>query len=262
MGSPAIVKQQMLHKYLGMEFKTSKSGKCFIVDYVKTTDVTVIFYEPFCIVKCRLKNLKTGKVSNPLLPTVHNIGYMGIGKFNSKNNSAYSVWGGMFTRAYNTKFEEIQPTYKDVVISRIWWDFQNFAEWCYRQQGFNERDDKGNKFQLDKDILVKGNKIYSPETCCFVPQEINTLLLLRKSSRGCTPVGVRYVKKSKKYISSIIIAGLGRKYLGSYDTSEEAFKVYKEVKESHIKEVAKKWEDKIDPKVYEALIDFEICIDD
>ena len=262
MKSQSFVRSRMLDTYLGKEFETTKSGKCFIVDYVTSTDVTVAFYAPICFVKCRLSNLKDGRVFNPLTPVVCDRGYMGVGGFNSKNNKAYAIWSGMFTRAYNPNFEKIQPTYKDVEVCEEWWDFQNFAKWCHNQKGFMFKDYKGNNYHLDKDILVKGNKVYSPETCCFVPQEINSLFALRGNMRGNYSLGVRYSVKSKKYIASRNDVLFGRKYLGSYNTEEEAFQAYKADKDDYIKSLAEKWKGKIDDKAYQALLDWKVEITD
>lgn len=258
MATHAEIKQKTLHKYLGKEFETTKSGKCFVVDYVSITDVTVAFYNPICFVKCRLFNLKSGKVSNPLAPVFHGRGYMGIGDFTSKNNKAYSVWSALLTRSYNKNFVKVQPTYEGVEVCEEWYNFQNFAHWFHGQKGFNMLDDKGNKFQLDKDILGKGSKTYSPQNCCFVPQEINNLFTRSKSRTTNLPRGVTLISKLKKYK-----AAFGdKKYLGAYDTPEEAFEVYKKAKEAHLKDLAEKWKDKIDNRAYQALISYEVNITD
>jgi len=112
---------------------------------------------------------------------------------------------------------------------------------------------------LDKDILVKGNKIYSPETCAFVPTVINNLFTSRVSKRGKYPIGVsvsgsRYrvtmTKDNKQY------------FFGAYGTPEEGFQAYKNAKETYIKEVAELWKDKIGMRVYEALINYTVEITD
>ena len=112
---------------------------------------------------------------------------------------------------------------------------------------------------MDKDILIKGNKIYSPETCCFIPQEINTIFGNREKSRGKYPIGVRL--SGKKYHARLF---KNKKYyhLGTFDTPEEAFQAYKVAKEVYIKEVADKWRKKIIDKVYQAMINFQINITD
>ena len=53
-----------------------------------------------------------------------------------------------------------------------------------------------------------------------------------------------------------------KKTLGYYITAEEAFYAYKQAKEAHIKEVANKWKDQIDIRVYEALMKYEVEIMD
>jgi hypothetical protein len=128
--------------------------------------------------------------------------------------------------------------------------------------GFNEKDNKGKAFALDKDILVKGNLVYSENTCCFIPREINNLLLTSKKLRGEFPMGVQRTKSSvERFIATLSKNGTPCR-LGTYDTPEEAFTVYKAAKEDYIKEVAEKWRDKIDVRVYEALMNWSIEITD
>lgn len=243
---------------LGEEFNTTKSGKCFVVDYKNSTNVLVAFYNPVCFVKTRLCLLRNGKVKNPLMPHVLGVGVIGIGKYGSrKDNKVYALWRNMLTRAYDARFHIKQPSYQDVTVCDEWLNFQNFAEWCYSQKFFNFKDDNGRSYQLDKDILVKGNKVYSPETCCFVPHEINSLFLLRKSLRGEYPIGVSYNKQNRKF--DMCLTHLGKKLSRSlHETPEEAFKAYKEAKELCIKEIAEKWKDKLDAKVYKSLLRYEV----
>ena len=132
-------------------------------------------------------------------------------------------------------------------------------------KNINEQDIKdflGNcikEFALDKDILLKGNKIYSPETCCFVPQEINNLFIKRLRGRGKYPIGVSLNKG--KYFSEIS-CGNTRISLGYFDTPQEAFQAYKTAKEAYIKEVADKWRGQITEQVYEAMYNYKVEIDD
>lgn len=112
-------------------------------------------------------------------------------------------------------------------------------------------------WHLDKDILVRDNKVYYPETCCFVPSEINKLLSVKKSNRGKYPPGVTLRKDGKRFQSRVTKYG-ERVCLGLFNTPEEAFQVYKEAKEKYIKEIADKWKGFIEPKVYKALYEFEI----
>ena len=135
-------------------------------------------------------------------------------------------------------------------------DYQEFANFWhkdeFRQSGWH----------LDKDILVRDNKEYGPETCCFVPYDLNCLLTARTLHRGDSLIGVHLRKDNGKYHAQCQDGSGKQAYLGQYDTQEEGFLVYKDFKESIIKERAEKWKAQISPKVYDALISWEIRITD
>ena len=118
---------------------------------------------------------------------------------------------------------------------------------------------------LDKDILCKGNKVYSRETCIFVPERINTLFVKRDKSRGKDPIGVSDLPSGN--YQAICSDGYGKlDYLGTYSTKEEAFRVYKEYKEKVIKEVIDSYEGKIPEPFYSrlktAMYNYKVEIDD
>ena len=242
---------------LGKEFQTKRNGKCFIIDYKGYNNVLVKFYEPSCEVNCQMQALKNGNVSNPLHPSVYNKGFIGVGKYSSKDEGLYYLWKSMLLRSYDDKYHEKYPTYKDVEVCDEWLNFQNFADWCSNQKFFNAKDEKERSYHLDKDILVRGSKIYSPDTCCFVPSEVNTLLLKRDKSRGSCLIGVSKCKTTGNYLAQIRHKGKFV-YLGYYSTENEAFQAYKKAKEDYIKEVAEKWRKKIDDKVYQALLTYQV----
>lgn len=243
---------------LGKEYETKKCGKCFIIDYQSYNNVAVAFYEPFCVVMCTLGALQKGHVSNPMFPTVLGKGYIGVGSYNSKNcGRAYKLWKGVLYRCIRSD----QPAYTDVTICDEWLNFQNFAEWCFNQKFFNAKDDKGVSYQLDKDLLIRGNKIYSPDTCRFVPQVINALVITNSSRRGEHPIGTSYVKKVSKFACEHRYSE-GSKFLGHFDTSEKAFEAYKKAKESYIKEVCYYWKDRVDSDIYESLMGWVVNMDD
>ena len=120
--------------------------------------------------------------------------------------------------------------------------------------------------QLDKDILKKGNKVYSPETCIFVPRRINSLFIKSDKARGRYPIGVTLRKDNGKYRSQCDVQyeEEPRKQiqLGQFDTPEEAFYAYKQFKENYIKEVADIYKPYIPEKLYEAMYRYEVEIDD
>ena len=250
-------------KLLGKEFKTLTSGSCFIIDYKGTYNVTVEFKNPHYICNTTMSRLKVGKVKNRLLPSVCGKGFIGEGIYNSSNSRPlYNLWKGMITRCYTDSTSLNLEVYKDVTVCDEWLDFQNFAKWCISHPFYKSKDDNGKSYQMDKDILVRGNKVYSPDTCCFVPQEVNCLLLFSDKSRGDLPLGVSYVKHLRKYRADISRKKISDRVLGYYDTPEEAFEAYKAKREWYIKDVANEWKDRIDERVYQALLNYEVHIDD
>ena len=147
-------------------------------------------------------------------------------------------------------------TYDDCTVSANFKHYPYFKEWYFKQIGHDQES-----WELDKDILVKGNKVYSEDTCCFVPKDLNNLLTHRKKDKGLYPVGVSYKPRINRYIAQI------RKFkkvihLGCFATPEQAFYAYKQAKEAYIKEVAELYKDQIDIRVYEALMKYEVDIND
>lgn len=174
---------------------------------------------------------------------------------NEDIHDAYCCWVSMLRRCYDNKYHLLKPTYKDCVVCDEWRYFSKFKRW------FDENNIKG--YHLDKDILIKGNKYYSPETCCFVPPEINTLLLNDKSKRNKKELPVGVSKCGNGYRSRISCKNKIIE-IGTFDTPEEAFYAYKEAKEAYIKEVAQEYFDKgrITKRVYDALMKYEVEITD
>ena len=118
-----------------------------------------------------------------------------------------------------------------------------------------------NDVHLDKDILVKGNKVYSEATCCFVPKEINSFYTKANKIRGLFAIGVSFDKSSQKFIAGLSIEGK-YKILGQYDNEWSAFLAYKQAKENRAKELAEKWRGQIDDRVYEKLINYKVLLTD
>ena len=143
----------------------------------------------------------------------------------------YRVWRGVLERCYYSKRHVKHPSYIDCTVAAEWFSFMSFRAWMETQ------DWKGK--DIDKDILVPGNKRYSPETCLFVSHSINMLLNDNKLKRGNLPLGVSFFRRDKNYMAFISIYGKG-KNLGRYATPVEAEAVYKKAKSAHIKEIASK----------------------
>src|SRR5699024_3966388 len=115
-----------------------------------------------------------------------------------------------------------------------WHDFQEFALW-YDSHPYSKSG-----YDIDKDILVSGNKVYSPETVCLVPRDLNMLLTSATRARGEFPQGVTYYEPTNKYAARIRINGKS-KHLGYYETPDDAYEVYKKAKEANVKRMADLW---------------------
>lgn len=187
-------------------------------------------------------------------PVMCGIGYRGLEGVDCTAES-YIKWHDMINRCYNAKFHERQPQYKGCTVCEEWLNYSNFKVW------YDQHKVPGMSLDLDKDILFKGNKVYSPETCCFVPHAINTLFLSKKADRGAYPIGVSYDKSKGKFRAEMSFMGEQIK-LGTFDTAESAFARYKEYKEDLIKDMAEQYSEQIPDKVYNAMMGWKIKIND
>lgn len=169
----------------------------------------------------------------------------------------YGLWNRIRYCCYGNHPKK-NLSYKGCSIAPEFYSFQAFAEWVNGQIGFKEG------FQLDKDLLVKGNRIYAPDRCVFLPLELNSILIRNSHKRGNLPIGVTlnpYNKTKTDYWASIK-KGKKNYRIGLYSTVEEAFFAYKKAKEAEIKEVAQKYKGIIDPRAYAALMNYTVEITD
>ena len=249
---------------VGKVCKSKLSGDFKIVKYNNNRNVEIQFINTGYETTVQLVQVKSGNVKDPHLPSVHGIGVFGIkypSKINGVQTREYKLWTHMLERCYSDGFKKKQPTYEGCEASENFKSYEYFYEWCNKQIGFSN-DGNGNPFHLDKDLLVKGNKVYSENVCVFLPQEINQLLVKRTASRGKYLIGVHWCNTKKVFVAQVSKNKGVPEYLGSFNTELEAFNAYKQAKESFIKEQAEKWKGKIDPRAYEALMNYKVNIDD
>ena len=250
----------------GEENINSFGSKMFVVEYRNNKDIDVYFPEYDWTYKhCNYNNFKRGEIKCPYEPRYFGMGYLGEGEYkmseNGKNNLWFKIWHHMLMRCYDPKYHEKYPTYKDCRVEDYLLNLQNAAEW-YSE---NYYEVPGEVMCLDKDILNKGNKLYSRDTCIFVPQRINKLFVKSDKSRGKNPIGATELPSGNYKVRCNNAYGK-QIPLGTYSTKEEAFKVYKEYKERVIKEVIDSYEGKIPEPFYsrlrEAMYNYKVEIND
>lgn len=230
-----------------------------VIDYINSDNVYVQFDNGY-ITKTSWNNFNKGNIKSPYCKTFRGIGYLGEGKY-SCDDIWYDYWRAMIERVH-IKNDNFHRTYVNVTIYEEWYNYQCFAKWA--EENYYEIDNY--KMELDKDILVKGNKIYSPNTCVFVPDIMNVLLLKSDKSRGDLPIGVYWHERDQEYRAQCsYVTDYGEcknKWLGGYDNPEDAYYAYKAFKEEYIKKVANKFKKNIPEKLYNALYNYEVEITD
>ena len=249
---------------VGKVCKSNLSGDFKILKYNNNRNVEVQFLKTGYETVVQLGNIRNGEVKDSYLPSVYGVGILGT-KYPSKVNGVitkeYDLWSSMLERCYSTTLKKKYPTYEGCEVSDNFKYYEYFYEWCHKQIGFGV-DGNGNSFQLDKDLLVKGNKVYSETVCVFLPNEINSLLTKRTASRGEYLIGVSWSNPHKSFVARVNKNKGESEHLGLFNTEIEAFNAYKTAKESFIKEQANKWKDKIDERAYNALMNYTVEITD
>ena len=231
-----------------------------MLKYNDTANVEIQFLNTGFEMVARLDHIRNGNVKDHYVPSVHGIGVVG-NKYPSRVNGVvtkeYILWQSMLQRCYSDSFKKKRPTYEGCEVSDKFKSYEYFYEWCHNQIGFGECG-----FQLDKDLLVKGNKVYSENTCVFLPKEINVALTKCTASRGEHLIGVYWHKRNKAFVGMVNKNKGTQEHLGYFKTELEAFKAYKQAKESFIKEQANKYKSQIDDRAYNALMNYTVEIDD
>ena len=234
------------------ETNTNKYGTVMkIIEYNKNSDIVVEFQDEHkAKVHTTYTNFTRSQVRNPYDKTVYDVGYLGEGKYKvyidqEHLEPVYNVWRTLLGRVCTEKHRKRFPAYADCKVCDEWLCYQNFAEWWNENMYHigNER------MHLDKDILVKGNKFYSPDTCLIVPQRIN-MLFLQKPNKYNLPSGISPMANNRYR------AEYNGKKVGNYDTLEEAIQAHDNEKRKAIKKVADEYKQVIPDKVYKALLEW------
>lgn len=251
---------------LGEEKDNHQGCKMKIVEYNNSHNVVVEFQDEYGFkANTTYQNFIKGEIKNPYFPDVFGVAMIGSkypSRINGVKTKEYKTWISMFQRCYDDAVKTRHPTYKSAICCNEWLVYENFYEWLHRQENF-EKWINGDKWCIDKDILVKRNKVYSPETCCLVPNSVNVLFTKRDNFRGDLPIGVCKYKDKFRAQCQNPFSG-EKEYLGLYETPKQAFKTYKTYKEDLIKKVAEDeyFRDNISEHCYIAMMSYIVEIDD
>lgn len=225
-----------------------------IIRYRIADDMTVEFQDEYKYqTPTTYCNFLRGSIRNPYDKTIFGVGYIGEGEHKSTTEygkivhkgRCYNTWQNIIARCYNEYAKEDNSAYYGIcTICEEWKNHQNFAKWYYD----NYYDIGTERMHIDKDVLVKGNTVYSPDTCIFLPQRINMIFMEKPKTKDVDlPNAVYRCAKGYK-------ASYNGKSLGVFNTIEEAVEAHDCKMRIHIKEVTKEYKGRIPEYIYEALL--------
>lgn len=221
-----------------------------IVDIRSSDDITIEFLDLHNMKKkTTYSNFKNGGIKNPYDRSIKGVGYLGEGKYMTGQSfydrKAFGIWTGMIDRVYNEEKRSKYETYSDCIICDEWQNYQSFRGW-YDKEFYQVGTER---MHIDKDILYKNNRVYSPQTCLIVPQRIN-MLFMHKSNKYGLPNGITPMANGR------YSASYNGKQIGKYNSLEEATVAHDKEKKKAVNEVAEEYKEVIPDKVYQALINW------
>lgn len=227
---------------IGYKVVTKQGYEMELVSYTNYDNLVAKFTDSGLEVTSRWSRFVNGCIRNPLHRTFSGVGFIGIGPYNSTNRKrAMSIWVGMLSRCYHPNLLERNPTYADCSVAEVWHNFQNFVLWFenFYKEGW----------EIDKDLMSENGKIYSPETCCFLPKKLNLLLSeLDKDSCG-------FYSDKRNKVKTYTVRYNGEN-LGTFRNKEDASKAYFDYKFPYIIGVIESFKSKLEPSVYEKLLSY------
>lgn len=186
------------------------------------------------------------------LRKIYSVGYntviRGVKGYAAKDEKGvfreYDHWRRMLQRSYDPKWKALHPTYGECSVATDWWNYQDFAEWFHSVEYRTDRSD------LDKDLLYFGNKEYGSETCVFIPENINKGIVIRGAVSN-------WHSRDEYYQTSC-----NGVYIGRSANPLEYAEAWLDIKHSHIRKLAYTYKDILDPRAYDALLQFKVGVVD
>lgn len=223
-------------------------SKMTIIKYISVNEIIIQFDDGYTTKNC-YTNFKKGLIKNPLDKTIYGIGYLGLFDYdiNFSQYKSYQVWKDMLYRCYNNK----SKNYSKCSVCKEWFSFKNFKSWF----DCNYYEVEKESMHLDKDILCKNNKIYSPTTCCFVPQTLNQIFQTHNRRNKKLPIGI--IKNNKRYYISLHNTFTNKSVSGGgFDTIEDAVNYRVVLKRQYIYDLSQYYKNKIPKILYDKLIEY------
>jgi hypothetical protein len=246
----------MPRKLLEGSVYEGKYGSFIVLKYKTKKEVTIQFVATGTIKVTNSAACLAGTAKDVYYPTVAGVGFIGntTSSVLGKVKGSYHTWRGMLRRCYQDH-GTAKTYYETVFVCKDWWCFEVYEKWY--DANFIEG------FEIDKDFTVLDCKLYSPATCCFIPNKINAILGKKtyntvRKHKGL-PCGVSYHIRDEKYTSQCF-DGEKLQHYGYHDTPESAFLAYKPNKEGYIRATAQYFYEKgdINDVVYNNLMTYEV----
>lgn len=231
---------------VGSRWDMKNYGTLEIVKYVSHKEISVRFLTTGYETVVQVSSIRSGSVRDPYYPRIAGVGFVGKGEYaptvRGKHRKSYHVWCGLIRRCYDPKTQIKDRNYVDCTVADEWHNYQNFARWYE-----DNYPSDGGRYEVDKDLLFSGNKVYSPSTCVFVTSKINSFML--GGRKGSCMLGV--YKHGKRFRAACSRVGHNN-YLGTFDTEGESHNVWKSCKLDQLL-IMKPELDRLDTRLYPSM---------
>lgn len=237
---------------IGSIHSSKTSGFFSIKTYINSRNVVVKFLDTGHEVTSNVGNIRRGNIKDPLFKSVLGVGFVGVGSFPAIVSRGYDAWRCMLMRCYSGKFHSSEPSYADCTVCEEWHNYQNFAKW--HEENYPK---DGITYALDKDLIDIGNKVYSPDKCVYVTQEVNSITTDMHRARGDMMIGVDFISK-KNLFRSRCSHGSKSICLGYFNDQESAHEAWRKSKSNYAIKLSLSQSNDI---VRESLVNYSIAID-